>query len=96
MGRRHFPSTKSTKQFKLSPVTLDLIRQRHDMPAAQAALPEQKALSKRIRKFIRRDLYSSETRDITSYIDQNTASKVFQIPLGRSLHVKFKTADDGD
>lgn len=93
LGRRHFPPTSRIKQSKLSPETLDLMEQRRDMPSAQAASPEQRALSKRIRKLIRRDLRCSNTRAITALIEQNRGSKVFQRPLGRSHLAKLKTAD---
>ncbi|MBF2463458.1 endonuclease/exonuclease/phosphatase family protein [Listeria welshimeri] len=93
LGRRHFPSTSTTKQSKLSPETLELMRQRREMPSAQAASPKQRDLSKRIRKLTRRDLRCSNTRAITTLIEQNRGSKVFQRPLGRSHLAKLKTAD---
>ncbi|CAH2097258.1 unnamed protein product [Euphydryas editha] len=95
LGRRHFTPTRPVKQSKISPETLDLMRPPppREMPAAQAASPEQKALSKRVRKLIRRDLRCSNTRDITTLIEQNRGSKVFRKPLGRSLLAKLKTAD---
>ena len=89
LGRRHFPPMSRNKQSKLSPETLDLMKLRREMPSAESASPEHRALSKRIRKLIRKDLRCSNTRAIEALIEQNKGSKVFQKPLGRSHLAKL-------
>ncbi|KAJ0180872.1 hypothetical protein K1T71_002957 [Dendrolimus kikuchii] len=69
------------------------MRMRREMPSTLFASPEHRALSKRIRKLVRRDLRCSNTRAIQAAIEQNRGSKVFLKPLGRSHLAKVRTAD---
>ncbi|KAJ0181356.1 hypothetical protein K1T71_003441 [Dendrolimus kikuchii] len=93
LGRRHFPPMRRSKRSELSTETLDLMRMRREMPSTLFASPEHRALSKRIRKLVRRDLRCSNTRAIQAAIEQNRGSKVFLKPLGRSHLAKVRTAD---
>ncbi|KAJ0169495.1 hypothetical protein K1T71_015082 [Dendrolimus kikuchii] len=96
LGRRHFPPMRRSKRSELSTETLDLMRMRREMPSTLFASPEHRALSKRIRKLVRRDLRCSNTRAIQAAIEQNRGSKVFLKPLGRSHLAKVRTADGRD
>ncbi|CAH2094037.1 unnamed protein product [Euphydryas editha] len=55
------------------------------MPSAQEASPEQMALSKKVRKLIRRDLYQLNRRAITALIEQNRDQKFSRDNCGKSF-----------
>ncbi|KAJ0175113.1 hypothetical protein K1T71_009254 [Dendrolimus kikuchii] len=96
LGRRHFPPVRRNRRSELSTETLDLMKTRREMPPALFASPEHRALSKKIRKLVRRDLRCSNTRAIEAAIEQNRGSKVFSRSLGRSHIAKLRTADGRD
>ncbi|KAJ0183213.1 hypothetical protein K1T71_001189 [Dendrolimus kikuchii] len=78
LGRRHFPPVRRNRRSELSTETLDLMKTRREMPPALFASPEHRALSKKIRKLVRRDLRCSKTRAIEAAIEQNRGSKIIQ------------------